>query len=122
MRWSNTRKNTFEEEKKKAGRLRDFGDLRLEDVPARDWIWLGFGQSQGIQPSVTDVEIFKGVNLARRATFDKLIKEGKPIQRGHEFCGEVVEVAKDVTTRKIIGFPSSPPLPSTAPHDYPQGS
>ncbi|MBI2830952.1 MAG: alcohol dehydrogenase catalytic domain-containing protein [Chloroflexi bacterium] len=94
----------------KAWRLRDFGDHRLVEVPIpeledRDVLI----KVKVVQASVTDTEVLKGKAVAlTSSSIGKRLAEGKPVQRGHEYCGEVVETGKGVTLLHIGDRVASP--------------
>ncbi|MFC1986815.1 zinc-binding dehydrogenase [Chloroflexota bacterium] len=84
----------------KAWRLYGPGDFRLDEVPvpkieARSVLV----KVKVVQPSVTDTEVIKGevITPSSRQT----LAEGKPVQRGHEYCGEVVEIGGGVTSLQV---------------------
>ncbi|MBI2957492.1 MAG: zinc-binding dehydrogenase [Chloroflexi bacterium] len=87
----------------KAWRLHGLGDHRLDEVPmpkaAGHDVLI---RIKVIQPSVTDTSVMSG-DVFTEATkwIPKWLAEGKPIQRGHEYCGEIVETGQNVTSVKV---------------------
>ncbi|MBI2859620.1 MAG: alcohol dehydrogenase catalytic domain-containing protein [Chloroflexi bacterium] len=87
----------------KAWRLLGFGDHQLMEVPLpamEDGHVLV--KVKVVQPSVTDAEVIKGtVSSQSSRLIPRLLAEGKPVQRGHEYCGEVVAAGQGVTSLQI---------------------
>ncbi len=83
----------------KAWRMYGIDDLRLEDIPMPEvkpgWVLI---KVRMLQHSITEVGQLKGtsaVNITKR------IAENGPMLFGHEFCGEVIQLGKDVKDIKI---------------------
>lgn len=86
----------------KAWRFHDYGDFRLEDVPLpevkRGWVLV---KVKVVQPAVVDKGLIEGMSHIYQTRIAKMLSEGKPVQPGHEYCGEVVEIGQDVTTLQV---------------------
>jgi threonine dehydrogenase-like Zn-dependent dehydrogenase len=95
----------------KAWRIVAVGEHRLVEAPmpeVKDDRWV-LVKVKVVQPSVTDIESVIGEAVTASVTFiPKFLAEGKPLQRGHEYCGEVVEVGKAVTSLRVGDRVSSP--------------
>ncbi|MFC2004291.1 zinc-binding dehydrogenase [Chloroflexota bacterium] len=93
----------------KGWQLHSFGDFRLEDVPVPQvkprWVLV---KVKVVQPSVTDTEKIEGVAVSQHDRVSRMLKEGKRIQPGHEFCGQVVELGDGVTTLRVGDRVSTP--------------
>ena len=85
----------------KAWRLHAFGDHRLETVPVPEvkpgWVLL---RIKVVQFAVTEAGLVEGMGHVHHTRLASMMAEGKPVQLGHEFCGEVVEVGEGVTLLK----------------------
>lgn len=94
----------------KAWRLLAVGDHRLVEVPLpsvgdRDVLV----KVKVVQASVTDSEVLKGLSATPSSRLiPKWLAEGRPVQRGHEYCGEVVEAGKGVISLRVGDRVSSP--------------
>ncbi len=87
----------------KAWMTYDFNDMRLEDIPfpkaQAGWVVL---KVRVFQLSITEVAAYLGLPVGNHDKIERMLKEKRPRPLwGHEFCGEVVEVGKDVTNVKI---------------------
>ncbi len=83
----------------KAWRFYGPGDFRLDDVPVPEIDDCSvLVKVKVVQPSVTETEIIKGPIVSYSKQAAKLLAEGKPVQRGHEYCGEVVKTGRRVTS------------------------
>ncbi|MFC1870063.1 zinc-binding dehydrogenase [Chloroflexota bacterium] len=83
----------------KAWRLYGAGDFRLDEVPIPDIDDDGvLVKVRVVQASITDTEVIKGTAIASAQRALKRLSEGKSLQLGHEFCGEVVKVGRKVTS------------------------
>ncbi|MFC2022314.1 NAD(P)-dependent alcohol dehydrogenase, partial [Chloroflexota bacterium] len=75
----------------KVWRLHDYGDHRLEEVPIPEikpgWVLV---KVKVVQVAVVEAGHVEGVPQHHKAHMAKMMKEGKPVQLGHEYCGEVV--------------------------------
>lgn len=93
----------------KAWRLHAYGDFRFEDVPLPElkpgWVLV---KVKVVQVAVVDRGVVEGVPNPHQPRIQKMWAEGKPVQLGHEFCGEVVEIGPGVTTLKVGGRVSYP--------------
>lgn len=93
----------------KAWRLHQFSDFRLDDVPIptvkAGWVLV---KVIVVQPSVTDGEMMEGMAHMFKGRLSKMMEEGRPVQRGHEYSGVIVEVGEGVTTLKVGDRVSSP--------------
>ena len=97
----------------KAWRFREFGKLNFEDVPIPEvepgWVVV---KVKIVQPAVTDVGLVHGYPHMFTPRFKRMMEEGKSVQMGHEFCGEVVDVGRGVETLKVgdrVAAPSESP-------------
>ena len=54
-----------------------------------------------VQVSVVEIGLMEGMVHHHQAGISKRLAEGQPLQLGHEFCAEVVEVGPGVTTLKV---------------------
>ncbi|MFC2022457.1 zinc-binding dehydrogenase [Chloroflexota bacterium] len=100
----------------KAWRLYGYGDIRLEEVPLPEikpgWVLV---KVKVVQVAVVEAGHVEGMPHHFQAGIDKMLSEGKPVQLGHEYCGEVVEIGKGVTTLKVGDRVSSEnPIPCGA--------
>lgn len=86
----------------KAWRLHSYGDFRFEDVALPEvkpgWALV---KVKVVQPGVVDKGLVEGVPHLLQARIGKMLSESIPVQLGHEYCGEVVEVGPDVATLKV---------------------
>ncbi|MFC2022170.1 zinc-binding dehydrogenase, partial [Chloroflexota bacterium] len=86
----------------KAWRLHAYGDLRLDEVPLPEikpgWVLV---KVKVVQVAVVEAGHVEGMPHLFQAGLDKMLSEGKPVQLGHEYCGEVVEIGQGVTTLKV---------------------
>ena len=86
----------------KAWRLHGYGDFRFEEVAVPDvksgWVLL---KVKVVQPGVVDKGHIDGTPHFLQSRMAKKFAEGIPIQLGHEYCGEVVEIGQGVTSLKI---------------------
>jgi threonine dehydrogenase-like Zn-dependent dehydrogenase len=79
------------------------GDMRLDDMPMPEvqagWVLI---KTRMLQPSITEVAQWQGLNPSSAANLKKMLEEKGPLQMfGHEFCGEVVEVGEGVSNVKV---------------------
>ncbi|MBI2957268.1 MAG: alcohol dehydrogenase catalytic domain-containing protein [Chloroflexi bacterium] len=88
----------------KAWRMYGFGEHRLDEVPVPE---VNDDRAvlikiKVVQPSITDAEVLKG-DAVREASkgMAKCLAEGKPMQFGHEYCGEVVQAGNGVTSLQL---------------------
>ncbi|MBI2907169.1 MAG: alcohol dehydrogenase catalytic domain-containing protein [Chloroflexi bacterium] len=86
----------------KAWRLHAYGDLRFEDAPLPEvrprWVLV---KVKVVQVAVVDRGVIEGVPNPHQPRIRKMWAEGKPVQLGHEFCGEVVETGPNVSTLEV---------------------
>jgi threonine dehydrogenase-like Zn-dependent dehydrogenase len=73
-----------------------FDDLRLEDVadpqPRPGWPLVRINV---VQPAITEVQLLKGERTSGYDLVAERLAEGPQLLFGHEFCGEVVQVATE---------------------------
>jgi threonine dehydrogenase-like Zn-dependent dehydrogenase len=90
-----------EEQTMKAWILRNYGDLRLEEVPVPKvepgWALV---KVKVVQAAVVDRGLIHKMPHLHQAGIEKRLSAGKPVQLGHEYCGEVTEIGQGVTTLK----------------------
>lgn len=86
----------------KAWRFYDRGDFRFEDVALPEikpgWVLV---KVKVVQPGVVDKGLVEGVPHLSQSRIAKMLSEGKPVQLGHEYCGEVVDIGPGVTALKV---------------------
>lgn len=86
----------------RAWRIHQFGDMRLDEVPCPEakpgWAVV---KVKVVQPSVTDAVRAMGLETFGSDRIARMIAEGQPVQLGHEFCGEVVEVGEGVEELRV---------------------
>ncbi|MFC1943084.1 zinc-binding dehydrogenase [Chloroflexota bacterium] len=86
----------------KAWRLHDYGDHRFEEVPIPEskpgWALV---KVKVVQVAVVEAGLVEGMSHRSQSRMAKMLSEGKPVQLGHEYCGEVVEIGKGVTALKV---------------------
>src|SRR3990172_3952323 len=86
----------------KAWRLHAYGDHRLEEVPMPEAApGSVLVKVKVVQVSVVEIGLMEGMVHHHQAGISKRLAEGQPLQLGHEFCAEVVEVGPGVTTLKV---------------------
>lgn len=98
----------------KAWMTYDFNDMRLEEVPVPEvkpgWVLV---KVKVVQPSITEVTLFRGAPSRGKAAFKRQLEEKKPLRRfGHEFTAEVVEVGEGVRRVKVgdrVAMRTGPP-------------
>ncbi|MBI2907109.1 MAG: alcohol dehydrogenase catalytic domain-containing protein [Chloroflexi bacterium] len=85
----------------KAWRLHSYGDFRLEDVAEPD-VKPGWAKVKVkvVQAAVVEKGLIEKMPHIWQAEISRKLAEGKPVQLGHEYCGEVVEIGQGVTTLK----------------------
>ena len=85
----------------RAWRLHAYNDHRLEEVPVPEvkpgWALV---KVKVVQMAVVDAGLIQGMPHLHQSHIKKIFSEGKPVQLGHEFCGEVVEIGEGVATLK----------------------
>jgi L-iditol 2-dehydrogenase len=76
----------------------DFGESHLEDVPMPS-VELGqvLVEVRRVQLSVTECNLYHGEEISHHEAVRDRLDDGPSRLFGHEFCGEVVETADDVT-------------------------
>jgi len=83
----------------KAWRFYDFGDMRLDNVPApacRPGHVIV--EPRCVQPSVTEAQLALGIRTLAYERIKRRLETEAPVQLfGHEFCARVVEVGAGVT-------------------------
>ncbi|MFH1651426.1 MAG: zinc-binding dehydrogenase [Chloroflexota bacterium] len=93
----------------KAWRLHGFGDHRLEEMPVPEtrpgWVLL---KVRVVQFAVTEAGLIAGMGHLYRERIGKMLAEGRPVQLGHEFCAEVVEIGEGVTKLQVGDRVSQP--------------
>jgi threonine dehydrogenase-like Zn-dependent dehydrogenase len=76
----------------------EFGESSVEDVPTPS---IGSGEVlvevRRVQLSVTECNLYHGEEISHYGTVADRLEDGPARLFGHEFCGEVVETAGDVT-------------------------
>lgn len=86
----------------KAWRLHAYGDHRLEEVPLPEikpgWVLV---RVKVVQVAIVEVGLMEGMSHLHQSGITKRLSEGTPLQLGHEFCGEVVEIGQGVTTLTV---------------------
>ncbi|MBI2908423.1 MAG: alcohol dehydrogenase catalytic domain-containing protein [Chloroflexi bacterium] len=86
----------------KAWRLHDRGDFRLEEVALPEirpgWVLV---KVKVVQVAVVDRGYLEGMPHPHQARIARMLAEGKPVQVGHEYCGEVVEIGPGVATLNV---------------------
>lgn len=86
----------------KAWRLHGYGNLRLDEVPLPKvkpgWALV---KVKVVQVAIVEAGHVEGMDHPLNPRMAKMVSEGKPIQIGHEYCGEVVEIGQGVTTLKV---------------------
>ena len=83
----------------KAWRLHQFGDLRLDEVPAPEHRPRHvLVQPLCVQPSVTEAQLAFGIPTLAYDRIRKRLETDAPLQLfGHEFCARILEVGPGVT-------------------------
>jgi len=83
----------------KAWIMRAYGTFRLDDVPVPEvkpgWALV---RVKVVQAAVVDRGLIQKMPHIFQSRIEKRLSEGKPIQLGHEYCGEVLEIGQGVTT------------------------
>ncbi|MFC2042252.1 zinc-binding dehydrogenase [Chloroflexota bacterium] len=86
----------------KAWRMHGVDDVRLDEVPMPvlrpGWVLI---KVRVFQVSVTEAMRIKGGAHYKTGVAQKMFSQGIPVQMGHEFCGEVVEVTEGVETVRV---------------------
>lgn len=82
----------------KAWRFRNFGDLRLDDVPEpvckAQHVLV---KPLCVQPSVTEAQLAAGIPTLAYDRIKKRLASEAPVQLfGHEFCAEIIEIGSGV--------------------------
>ena len=79
-----------------------FNDMRLEDIPIPEppqgWLLI---KVESCQPSVTDTLRLRGIYTMGHKKIKEILKKGPAQLFGHECCGEIVKVGKNVSGFKI---------------------
>jgi len=83
----------------KAWRFYGFDDMRLEEVPVpRCKPGHVLAQILCVQPSVTEVQLARGIRTLAYDHIKKRLETEAPVQLfGHEFCARIVEIGDDVS-------------------------
>ncbi len=94
---------TRSQEKMKAWRFYGFNDLRLDEVPRpRPEPHHVLARIRVVQPSVTEVQLARGVQTLAYEKIKRRLEQEAPVQLfGHEFCAEVVELGEGVSRVEV---------------------
>ncbi len=96
----------------KAWRLHAYGDLRFDEVPlptpGPGWVLV---KVKVVQAAIADLGHMQGMPHPREPRMTKMMSEGKPVQLGHEFCGEVVDIGQGVATLDANFLKKLPAVP-----------
>ena len=85
----------------KAWRVYGINDIRLDDVPIPEVRpgWL-LARVRTFQPSVTEIQRFKGISQRGLVDMDEMIRKTGPICLGHEVCALVEDIVDDCDLHK----------------------
>ena len=86
----------------KAWRLHAYGDHRFGEVPLPETKpGCVLVKVKVVQVAIVEVGLMEGMSHLHQSGITKSLSEGKPLQLGHEFCGEVVDAGQGVTSLKV---------------------
>ncbi len=87
----------------KAWRFYGFNDMRLDEVPVpRCKAGHVLAQILCVQPSVTEVQLARGIRTLAYDQIKRRLETEAPVQLfGHEFCARIVEVGEGVSRFKL---------------------